>query len=529
MVGVPKRSKACSTCRRRRKCCDEKRPFCGQCTLSRIPCGGYDQDRIFINSSEKHATTENKQYRFKPAAYSAANSSSSLSTSFAPVNAVQTYAYVSAQGQISSPVLHTSLERTAHETKCLEVYWTSLLPYGQAFPPQAASYSTTGWTGAIQELYQRNPLVRTVLLASGLTLTAQRTGCQSLMAQGRRLYGSSLQMMAYFLEHKKLRHWDSILAASGALAGYELLVGTDEQTAWLSAPTWLRHTSGEVAIMLAGGPESFTKGHGHQFFVDYRLHLIFPYLQNRKRCPLSSVEWKTIPWSIHPKSHKDQLIDVLVELPGILEDIETLETLSNQPEKQLLFHDLEERSWWCDSQLLSWSTSCGEDVVTFIEKIIAVPNLEDVSVASAPLSIDLAKAHLGMIYWTTYNMVSQILSWVRAANPSKEKTALLPPRLDAHMYSRKVALLIPYFKNPGVGSYLVSFIGFPVTVAASFLLRQSSAETSSEARALLIKAFRGEQGKRLQDFLASWPWTTRAELETLGLMEHEAAVDQASI
>ncbi|KEF54376.1 uncharacterized protein A1O9_09542 [Exophiala aquamarina CBS 119918] len=236
------------------------------------------------------------------------------------------------------------------------------------------------------------------------------------------------------------------------------------------------------------------------------------------------LEWKTIPWSAHPKWPKDKLLDILVEVPGILQDMAILKTFTRQPEKQhFLRQVLEESCWWCDRQLLLWSTSCGAAVVTFVESLIAVQDLDDNSKESAPPSTDLAMAHLGMIYWTTYNLLSQILSWLRGPGPSREDTTPLPPRLDAHLYSHKVALLIPYFKKPGVGFYLISFIGFPVAVAASFLARQDSVGTFSEARALLVRAFRGERGKQLQGFLATWPWMTRSELDTLGMTGSHAA------
>lgn len=180
--------------------------------LSRIPCGGYDQPRIFVNTGQQHGNTKNRSYRFEPAAYSVSRSSS--------LDATPTH--VSLQDRVSSPVLERSLERTACESRCLEAYWTCLLPHGQAFPSQAACYSTTKWTSAIQDLYHQDSLVRVVLLANALTLTAQRTKIPSLMVQGRRLYGLSLQMIARSLRDKNQRDWARILASSGLLAGYEV-------------------------------------------------------------------------------------------------------------------------------------------------------------------------------------------------------------------------------------------------------------------------------------------------------------------
>lgn len=253
---------------------------------------------------------------------------------------------------------------------------------------------------------------------------------------------------------------------------------------------------------------------------------IYPYVQNRKRCPLSSLKWKIIPWSTHSKSPKDELIDILVDIPEILEDIVSLRTLSSQPEKQYLLRQaVEEKCWRCDRQLLSWSTSCGNATVAFVESLITAHSTEENSKNSAPPATDLAMAHLGMIYWTTYSLVSQMLSSLSGASPPGEDKNRLPPRIDAHLYSRKVALLIPYFKSPAVGSFLLSFIGFPVAVAASFLARQDSEGNFSEARALLVKAFHGERGSQLQRFLATWPWMTRSESDTLGAKGAQHAVE----
>lgn len=199
--------------------CDQKKPSCGQCKLSRIPCGGYDQPRIFVNSGQEHGNTQDGPDRFEAAAYSVAGSS------FPPPLALldTTRAHVSAQNQPSAPVLRRSLERTACESKYLELYWTSLLPHGQTFPPQAALYSTTSWTSAIQDLYHVDPLVRVVLLANALTLAAQRTESPSLIVQGSRLYSLSLQAMSRSLLDKKRRNWGRMLASCGLLASFEVI------------------------------------------------------------------------------------------------------------------------------------------------------------------------------------------------------------------------------------------------------------------------------------------------------------------
>lgn len=191
--------------------------------------------------------------------------------------------------------------------------------------------------------------------------------------------------------------------------------------------------------------------------------------------------------------------------------------LFNEPERQsLLQDDIEERCWLYDRQLISWSTSCGAATVAFVERLITNQDHDNDNNESALSSTDLAMAHLGIIYWTTYNLLSQIISRLRETAHPGENKGQLPSRMDAHQYCSKAISLIPYFQIPEVGSYFISFVGFPATVAISFLARQDASGHFSEARGLLDRAFCGEHGKQLQSFLATWPWTTRHESETLG-------------
>ncbi|KAL3958036.1 hypothetical protein ACCO45_008614 [Purpureocillium lilacinum] len=50
MVGVPGRSKGCSTCRRRKKGCDRRLPSCSQCLRLGLACGGYSRDLVWVTN-----------------------------------------------------------------------------------------------------------------------------------------------------------------------------------------------------------------------------------------------------------------------------------------------------------------------------------------------------------------------------------------------------------------------------------------------------------------------------------------------
>ena len=96
-------------------------------------------------------------------------------------------------------LLEQCLETSAWDSKYFEVYWTSLLPNGQAVSPRAAQYSTAGWSGVVQELCHQDSLVRQALLANALGLLAHHSGQHSIVMEGWRAYGRSLEMLSQSL------------------------------------------------------------------------------------------------------------------------------------------------------------------------------------------------------------------------------------------------------------------------------------------------------------------------------------------
>ncbi|KAK7587931.1 hypothetical protein V3481_010621 [Fusarium oxysporum f. sp. vasinfectum] len=228
--------------------------------------------------------------------------------------------------------------------------------------------------------------------------------------------------------------------------------------------TWLKHSTGQKAIILANSPESYVKGHAHQLFVNGRLHLIYPEIHNQTRSPFNSPEWKSIPWSRISKSPKDKLVDILLEIPGLLEDLSLGLTDQTQTHHSLR-EQLQARCHLCDIQLRP-------------------------SQVFNPSPEDFAIAHLSMIYWATCSMLCQIMH--RTADDDDT---------DPWLYCHKILLMVPFFQRPDMGAIFINFLGFPVGRVISFLTRQVEPRTA-ELRELLQKIFQNQhQGSQLRAFL----------------------------
>ena len=82
------------------------------------------------------------------------------------------------------------------------------------------------------------------------------------------------------------------------------------------------HVRGMAALLWACGPEAFQHEPMRSAFESCRATLITVGLIARQRTFLEEERWKTVPWERNPavKSPQNQLADILVLVPGFLED-----------------------------------------------------------------------------------------------------------------------------------------------------------------------------------------------------------------
>ncbi|RKK11713.1 hypothetical protein BFJ63_vAg14596 [Fusarium oxysporum f. sp. narcissi] len=197
MVGVPGRSKACVTCRRRKKGCDKKVPFCGQCLAMGIPCEGYERQQIWLNSE---GSTQ-KSYSKSP----------SRSPSSSPAN--------SPSGVVV--ILHDSLARTARSQKFTGLFWSDYLSGGSGFSLKASGITSTKWMALYETLSEAEASLQYVAMAlSTATLGANNNDTQ-LMNKSQQAYGLAMQQMALSFVSPS-RNKDGILAAIQLMRVYEV-------------------------------------------------------------------------------------------------------------------------------------------------------------------------------------------------------------------------------------------------------------------------------------------------------------------
>lgn len=203
---------------------------------------------------------------------------------------------------------------------------------------------------------------------------------------------------------------------------------------------------------------------------------------------LSNPEWKEVPWLAMPKTPKDALLDIMVEIPAVLENLDSIEGARSQQEKHLLAERVLQSCWALDVQLTEW-----------VLNINAVANLDLDSLAHVADTGDIAIAHIIYLYWVTCMLVSRTLA---LANEDCVEPQLLPPRFDERVYARKIARSASYFFQKEMGIWSANASSFPIGIALSVLC--DAAKQGGEDRELIMSVLcQGETGDAVSKFLNS--------------------------
>ena len=176
---------------------------------------------------------------------------------------------------------------------------------------------------------------------------------------------------------------------------------------------------------------------------------------------LNEEQWKTIPWRGRVKPASDTIIDILLELPEILTELDCLDHMSLDDER---FDDLRLRTtakcWAVHCNLNAWFAKSSQEVYT--------PVIE----APAPLEFpNLSVALLSLRYWATATILYQCLD--RSLRYSVNDA--LPPYLNrphGRPFARLIVRSVPWLFKKDNGITGPSAMSFPLGVALMYL-RQS--------------------------------------------------------
>ncbi|KAK3906041.1 Sterigmatocystin biosynthesis regulatory protein [Staphylotrichum tortipilum] len=466
MVGVPGRSKACLTCRKRRKGCDLERPACSQCRKAGVTCSGYEAQRVFVVTTP---TSRQKGYR-APIPQSSSGPPSEYTPCHQPSVNVTNFRL---------------LARPEDERRWIDLFWEAYFPSGRPIPTSAFRSYTCTWTETARNSYTQDDSLRYALWANCLLMTGRRHGTVWMLREGSKLYGQALTHLRRSLQRAHGTRRDESIATVKLLSMFEAFSCQEDGQPTDSTQEWQRHHGGELALFIARTPAAHMDGDAHHVFADERVEMALAAVLARKQLVLSTPEWKSIPWQAIPKNLKDVLVDVLVDMPGLVQAFDEMQLCAESNKQASLRLSLVKKCWEYDRQLLTWSSLVFREVNTGPQP------------CSEPLSVDLitriAQVHGMSLFWTTSLILYSIL-WT-TAGPEED----LPQRTNPIHHAHQLADAISILLQPTAGLYGQQSAALPLEVALQYTTAFSLRIPSAEHEPLLniLRMLKDELGSGL--------------------------------
>lgn len=514
MVGVAGRSKGCSTCRKRKKGCDLARPQCGQCVKSGKVCGGYERDLTFIHHkasaqpspvrSDSDKSTESSRSSSEQPSQQSAQSFAwldeypsfdaefpSFDSELEPEAELSSLALVKAYAREKPQDLPPSLARAALTTLHIDLFNSFYLPR-TAFGPNSLVLrvgSARLWTHAIPPIVNNDSSLQLAFLA----LSSSRIGYDSndpcLLSVGKQLYGKALREMGRALMDPTRRCTDEALMACSTLGLYEIFEAQTtsalEQKAVVNG--WLSHSAAVTRLLELRGPEAYI-GQSHTVFLHCRITTAIRAATAQKTTFLSRPEWMTIPWLKYPKTLQDQLIDIMVFVPTVLEAYNYIEK-SREPQAE----HIRRRT----KGLLVRCQQLSKELEQWYEKMCTSANLEPLwhSVPSTDQSYpfehytffdDHTLAYTIVLYWTNCLIILGIQRQLEESLgeiPFFEGTQS-PLKVNARTYAFNIAQALPYFLRPEMGALGPNMILFPVGMVIAYFVKPARPVFAADLKAM---------------------------------------------
>ena len=207
-------------------------------------------------------------------------------------------------------------------------------------------------------------------------------------------------------------------------------------------------------------------------------------------------EWKTVPWYEIPKTPKDMLLDVYVEIPWLFETFDKIRKGVWGDSRGEVVQHLVCKCWQIRHELRSWYVTTGSNIEYLVREVTG----EGDSTASLE---HMANAQLLVLYWCCLLHYSQL--WHEIFESEQGMLAQIPPvEEDTQTTCRIILGVIAMFLKPSSGWFGINIAAFPLFVIFNHIqgLEWSIGVTWQE-REILYELLQTPKGKVLYMFFQS--------------------------
>nr|POE56484.1 uncharacterized protein CFP56_33456 [Quercus suber] len=293
MVGVP-HSRGCLSCRRLKKGCDLKQPACGRCSRLGKSCQYNQRQWTFVASEE--LPTSSRLSRVIDRSPPALIDQSLLK-------------------HAQDSLMGTALDITIRDS-----FFTRYLPRLESFTTDEISNPMIcPIFREMEDLLVQEECARLSLQACALTCVGRLDDNPTLTEQGLRFYLRALRATNRALQTPARAQNDAVLMSCQMLGMYEQFRCGQSENISSKASGWMRHADGACHLIEFRGPDKHITSQGRRAFRLARKNIMVAAVTLKK--PISrfgSIAWKTVPYSTYEHNIWDDLIDIMWEIPSLL-------------------------------------------------------------------------------------------------------------------------------------------------------------------------------------------------------------------
>lgn len=223
-------------------------------------------------------------------------------------------------------------------------------------------------------------------------------------------------------------------------------------------------------------------------------------MRKREPCPFDSPEWLTLPWLHRTKDLKDKLIDLMVQVPGLISEFDDItlqrHPIQDSPESRRHFFA---RARLLQDAIEAWNVMLMESTD---------PELLRATEDGIPETFDLDNmflAHARVLHWTMLLRFYELITIACNEIPVADAAVTLDDTMfefNPVSYALRIAKSVGYFYQEGGGVVLAQSVSFSLGSTTLYFSR-GNLRDSVEAKAIWDGLKCGKTGKMVSQFLIS--------------------------
>ena len=333
-------------------------------------------------------------------------------------------------------------------------------------PMMLKSGSPMDWTRIVQELAGGEPSLELAFSAMCISSVGRDSQDQRLVQESKKMYGKALKDLQAALYSPERMYSDETLTACRFLGLYETFGSMPDRSF-----AWISHTEGAARLIELRGPERHVVRQPHYVFLGSRLPIIYASIVQRRATFLSSEEWLTIPWNKQLRTYHDRMVDILTQIPSLVQRMEEVESGTVEPDSEKPRIELVEDCATVLKTLHEWFNNAKPECLPFLRN-------HDAKVGDGyPYKVQQSfKNHLFAqtftVYWSACVLLSEtlqaLLEGIELPTAHKDEwlsSEWLSQNADANIFATLIAQAIPYCLQADMGALGANLIIFPMAIA----------------------------------------------------------------